>query len=493
MTPSGPQQTQRDRLGSVTARGAVVTLGGQGARVSIQLASIVVLARLLTPRDFGLLAMVVIIIGIGEIFRDFGLSAAAIQAKTLSRAQRDNLFWANVSLGSALSLTVILCAPLIAAFYDQQALVALTRALAVVFLLNGMATQYRADLNRRMLFGRLALADVAGQSLGLGTGVWMALSGAGYWALVGQQVVQTATSLVIVVSLARWLPGRPRRGENMAGFMTFGWNMVSTQLIEYASRNLDSLIIGHRFGPGPLGGYNRAFQLLMVPMSQIRAPTTTVALPVLSRLQDDQARYSSYLARGQIAMGYTMVAGVALAAGAADPLIMLCLGEQWRSVVPLFQILAVACTFQTLSYVGFWVYLSRGLTAALLRYTMVSAVLRSVCILVGSNWGVTGVAAGFAVGPLLEWPLSLWWLSRLTVIPVRAFVHGASRILLLASLSAASANLAVMALDGYHPAVQLLAAALASSLVYVVGGVLSRRIRQDERGVLEILERVFRK
>src|SRR5829696_6310068 len=135
-------------LGRRAARGALVTLAGQAARIVVQLASVVILARLLDPGDYGVLAMVLAVVGVGEIFRDFGLSSAAVQAKDLTVAQRDNLFWINTAIGVVLAVLVFASAVPLAVLYDEPVLRDVTRVLAVTFVLNGLATQFRADLVR---------------------------------------------------------------------------------------------------------------------------------------------------------------------------------------------------------------------------------------------------------------------------------------------------------------------------------------------------------
>ena len=473
-------------LGRRAARGAAVTFGAQALRIAIQVLSVTILARMLAPRDYGLLAMVVVIVGIGEIFRDFGLSSAAIQAKELSNAQRDNLFWINTAIGVLLGLAVAAGAGLIAQVYGRQELVGIARALAVTFVLNGLATQYRADLLRRMLFARVAAAGVAAPVVALVVAVGIALADGGYWALVAQNIAQSVALLVGMVIGGRWRPRRYRRSAPMRGLLTFGWRMVGTQLIGYAANNTDTLVIGLRFSPTSLGVYNRSFQLLMTPLSQLRAPTTTIALPVLSRLQDDARRYDDFIRRGQLALGYSLVAGLALVVATAEPVTALFLGDGWAAVVPLLRLLAVAGIFQTLAYVGYWVYLSRNLTADLLRYTMVTAVIKVACVLVGSHWGVVGVASGYAIAPAIEWPLSLWWLSRRTSFPGRALTIGALRILAVATVAGGSAALVSAALAGTSPILQLLAASVTAVVAYLLAAWLVPRVRADVRAVIEI-------
>ena len=142
----------RGQLGRRAARGALVTVGAQGVKIVLQVVGVVVLARLLSPGDYGLVAMVTAIIGVAEIFRDFGLSSAAVQAKTLSKAQRDNLFWINTAAGGLLTVIVFFGAPLVALLYGRGELVGLTQVLAFIFVLNGMGTQFRADLDPSLTY-----------------------------------------------------------------------------------------------------------------------------------------------------------------------------------------------------------------------------------------------------------------------------------------------------------------------------------------------------
>jgi len=476
-------------LASRAARGGFITVGGQVLKIVLQVLAVVLLARLLSPRDYGLVAMVMTVIGVGDLLRDFGLSSAAVQCRTLSRKQRDNLWWINTAIGVGLALVVGAAAPLLAGLYDRPELTGLARVLCVTFVINGVATQYRADLNRRMRFAQLALADVTAPAVGLAAALAAAHVGATYWAIVVQQVVTLAAMLAVVVCSARWLPGRPDRSVPMDGLLRFGWNLAGSQVVGYLGRNVDSLIIGVRFGAVPLGLYNRGYQLLMTPLGQLCAPTTTVALPVLSRLREEPLEYHQYLRRGQLVMGYTLVAGLGLVIGGAQPVTAVLLGEQWTAVTPVLRLLALAGMFQTLAYVGYWVYLSRGLTKELLRYTMLTTAMAAVCILVGSTWGVVGVAAGYAVSAALEWPLSFWWLARRSDIPVRSLVLGALRVVAFTLLIALACWGADVAWAQHVELVRLVAVTATAAVGYVALAVTVPPFRHDVTGVLRIVRR----
>jgi O-antigen/teichoic acid export membrane protein len=481
-------------LAQSAASGILVTMTGQILRIAVQVLSVVILARLLSPTDYGLLAMVAAVIGVADIFRDFGLSTAAIQAKSLSRDQRTNLFWINTGIGIVLAGAVFALAPVIASVYGQPALVEIAQVLSITFVLNGVATQYRADLNRKLAFSTLAAADVVSPIIALAGAVWLAAGGAGLWALVGQQLIQYTVMLVMVVWGAKWLPGLPRRSVPMDGMLRFGWNIVVTQLINYVSNNADYFIIGLRSGAVALGNYSRAFQLLMNPLNQVRSPVTRVAIPVLSRLQDDDDQYGAFLLRGQLALGHSLGFVLGIAAGAAAPITVLFLGgDEWSGVAPLLALLAVAGVFQMLAFVGYWVYVTRGLTKRLLQDTIFSSSVRLLLIIVGSQWGVVGVAAGYALGPALTWPATFWWLSRFTTIPIRGLYLGALRIVFLSAVSVVAAWSATTLLEDTLAVVAILVAVAAAGLTCAMVCLVLPPFRRDALAILDVARRMSRR
>ncbi|MGP9538179.1 lipopolysaccharide biosynthesis protein [Brachybacterium sp. AOP43-C2-M15] len=433
-------------LAATAARGSVVMLTGQGMRILLQFLSVVTLARLLSPHDYGLIAIVAVLIGVGEIFRDFGLSSAAVRAPELSRAQSGNLFWINSAIGLLLAALLFGLAGPLAAFLDQEEVYGIARAMSVVFLLNGATTQYRALIVRGLRFRWLAGVDVLAAAFALAVALLSALLGWEYWALVAQQITQAFVVLIGVFLGVRHLPGLPRRGVPMASFLRFGGNLVLSQLVTYATSNVDTAVVGVVHGASPLGLYNRAYQLVVTPLSQIQSPITQVAVPILAKIQEDRPRFSAYIVRGQFALGYPISLGLATVAVAAEPFTVLLLGEQWTAAVPLLQLFALAGIARNLAYVGYWVYVVRGLSASLFRYSMVTGAIKVLCVVIGAQWGVVGVAIGFAIAPWIAWPISLAWLSRVTDVPTRSLYAGALRIIGVSGLSAGMAAVVVAAL-----------------------------------------------
>lgn len=445
-------------LAQTAARGALFTVSAQVARLILQLTSVVVLSRLLSPHDYGLVAIVLVVVAFGETFRDLGLSSASVQAKILTSSQRDNLLWINIGVGVVLSLGVFLAAGPIAAVTRSPDVIPVAHTLAITFILNGIAAQYRASLLRNLRFRALAIIDVVSSALALGVAIGAAALGLGFWALVIQQLGLVGFAMIGAMVAARWWPGLPNRRGDIRSFLHFGWNLVGSQLIAYASSNIDSLLVGLRFGTVSLGFYNRAFQLVMTPVNQIRGPMTTVALPVLARLQDTRERFNEYVVVGQLGLSYPICLALGAVAVLADPLVRVALGPQWDESAPILRLLAISAMFQTLAFVGYWVYVSRGLGRSLFRFSIVSAAVRITCIAVGSQWGVIGVAVGFMVGPAINWPISIGWLSRVTTIPTRRLYLGAARVLLL-----------VVVAGGITATVTALLPNLAAALILLIG------------------------
>ncbi|WP_081975324.1 lipopolysaccharide biosynthesis protein [Modestobacter caceresii] len=456
-----PRAGEGPGLGARASRGAAVTLGGQGIRVLVQLVGIAVLARLLDPEDYGLIAIVALIVGFGELFRDFGLSSAAVQAKTLSDGQRDNLFWLNTGMGAVLAVLVCAASPLIAMAFDDDRLTLVAVVMSATFLLNGVSTQYRAMHTRHLRFGKLALSEIGGQVAGVVVGIVLAVLGAGYWALVAQQLTQGLVAQVFLVATNRWLPGWVDRSASVRPFIGYGMPLLGSHLLNYVGRNMDTLVLGARFGAAPVGLYNRAFQLVMMPLLQVQAPATRVALPVLSRLQDDRKRFAEFISFGQVAL-LTLIGGLfAVLFAQAESVVFVMLGSQWTEAVPIFRVLLVAGFFQAATYAISWVFLAKGLTRSQFVYALVTRPVLAVIIVVGSAWGLQGVAVGYAIGVALSWPVALLWIARVSDAPAGRMFGNGLRTGLVFSTASALSFLSTMALPDDAHALRLVVGVLA--------------------------------
>lgn len=420
--------------------GASATLFWQATRVVILGTSIVVLARLLAPSDFGLFAMVTAVIGIGELLRDFGLSVASLQAKTLDPREKSNLFWVNTVVGALLGITVFAASWPIALLFGDDRLIAITQALSVTFLVNGIATQFKAQINRDLRFMVLGVTEAVPQAVALVAAIAIAATTHSYWALVAQAVVAAALEAVLCLALARWRPGRYRRDVPIGRFVRFAGALVGTQALAYLPKNIDSILLGALRGPTELGFYNRAYQIVVLPLTQVTAPLSRVAIPVLSRLQDATDVFMTYLRTAQFATVTVTSVFYGAMIGFGAPLVELVLGDHWLDAVPMLQILAISGIFRALSQVPYWIFVTLGQTGKQLVIYLVGQPLIVVAIAIGTYWGGVGVAAGCSIGYAVFWVLNMWWAGRVTQLPVASLALSALAIVATFAVPVAAAG-----------------------------------------------------
>src|SRR5437588_9283865 len=240
-----------------TISSGLITTAAQGTKFFLNLAYVMILARLLVPQDFGLVAMVTTITGFLRIFQDAGLSTATVQRQDITHAQVSNLFWVNVVVGGVTTLLVAASAPAVAWFYREPRLVSITLVLSITFVLARSAVQHIALLNRQMRFKVIAVIDIVSMFVGYLIGIGMAVSGYGYWALVGTSVTQVTIKLILTWSVSRWRPRLPSRDSQTWHLLSFGANITAGTLMYSLARGADSLLVGRFFGPAAVGLYSR--------------------------------------------------------------------------------------------------------------------------------------------------------------------------------------------------------------------------------------------
>lgn len=392
--------------------GGAITIAGQVARFVIQLALLSVLARLLDPADFGLVAIVTALVGFLTVFGDGGLSLAALQSRVLTAKQQDNLFWLNTGTGLVLAgVLAALAAPIAAAVFRPE-LVGVSLAISPIFLLTCAGIQFRARLLRAGRFLAVAVADLAGVVIALVSAIAAALLGAGYWSLVVQQLVAAAVPLVVVVVVARWLPGLPSRTEGMRPLLRFGGDTILVQLLTYASTNLPVVLLGRTSGATVTGYFSRASVISSLPIAQLAAPLTRVALASLSTASA-VGRLSDRLVAAQRVFAWTLVPAYAAFIALGGPIVLVLLGDQWMPVIPIFVALSAGGIFQSVGYVYYWMFLATGRTRLQLAIELPTRVAMIALIFVGAAWGPIGVAWAVTLGLALVWAASAFVGTRL--------------------------------------------------------------------------------
>jgi len=272
-----------------------------------------------------------------------------------------------MTLSAAIMLVLVASAPLLGWIYHEPRLIWITVAYAVSIILAGMYIQHEAILVRQMRFAAIAIIEVIAMLVGFASAIVAAQHGAGYWALVLNQLMMTLATVVGVWIACRWRPGLPARGTGVRSMLSYGGNLISFDVMTYFSRNLDNALIGKFWGAYQLGVYSRAYQMLLTPMQQINAPIASVAVPALSRLANSPDRYRiAYLKILEKIAMLTMPA-VAFMIATSDWLVLFLLGPEWHETGRIFRLLGIAAIIQPVTKTSVWLVLTKVRTRDLFQ------------------------------------------------------------------------------------------------------------------------------
>jgi PST family polysaccharide transporter len=435
-----------------TLRGGVAKICAQAASFVLRIGSLMALARLLDPGDFGLVGMVTVVTGVFGLFKDAGLSMVTVQRATITEDQISTLFWVNLAVGLGLGALTVALAPALVRFYGEPRLLWVTVALAAGFVFNAAGVQHSALLQREMRFTALAVIEIGSLLTSIAAAVGLAILGYGYWALVAMTVVLPAASSAGMWLSARWLPGAPRRGAGIGSMMRFGGAVTLNGLIVYVAYNIDKVLLGRLLGAEALGIYGRAYQLINIPTENLNAAVGGVAVSALSRLQNDPARFKGYFLKGySLVLALTIPVTVACTLF-ADDIILVLLGPKWREAAAIFRLLAPTILAFALINPLSWLLFSTGQVRRSLNMAMVIAPLVILGYVAGLPYGSHGVAFGYsAMMTLLVLPMVAWATHGSAVVSFRDILR-AVRGPFLSAIVATVPAAAVHAMLGGMPA-----------------------------------------
>jgi O-antigen/teichoic acid export membrane protein len=418
-------------------RGGLARVAAQGATFLLRIGSLMVLARLIDPKDFGLVGMVTAFTGILNLFRDFGLGTAAVQNETVTDDQISNLFWLNVVFGLTLAVVTVALAPLIVTFYHEPRLFSLTMVLATGLLFNALGVQHSAILQRNMQFTALSVISVVSIAVSSILAIVMAKLGFGYWALVAMAISNPLISTFGLWVVARWIPRLPRRGAGLRSMMRFGATITLNSVVVYLAYNMEKVLLGRFWGANAIGIYGRAYQLVNVPTDNLNSAAGEVAFSTLSRIQNEPKRLRSYFLRGYSLIVCFTIPITVIAAIFAKDLIAVLLGPKWQEAVPIFRLLApTIAIFAMINPFG-WLLLAIGKVKRSLNIAFVIAPLVMAGYICGLPYGPKGVAFGYSAAMTLWLFPNIVWCTRGTAITVPDVLRSLARP--LTSAFAASA------------------------------------------------------
>lgn len=420
-------------------RGGFAKVCSQGANFALRVGSLMVLARLLDPKDFGLVGMVTAFTGVLTLFRDFGLSSATIQRQEVSDEQISTLFWINALVGATLWLLLVAVSPLVAAFYREPRLLWVTCVLAIGFFFNAIGVQHSAMLQRQMRFTALAVIDFAALLCGVIVAIGMALWGFKYWSLVAMTTVIPLVTSVSLWLTTGWIPGAPRRRVGVHSMMRFGGTITLNGLVVYVAYNLEKVLLGRFWGAETVGIYGRAYQLINIPTDNLNSAVGEVAFSVLARVQSDAARLRSYFLKGySLVLALTVPVTIACALF-GDDLISVLLGPKWKAAVPIFRLLAPTILMFAMMNPFSWLLFSMGWVNRSLKIALVIAPLAISAYLIGLPYGPKGVALAYSTAMTIWLVPHILWCIHGTNISFGDILGVVKRPVISAAVAAALA------------------------------------------------------
>jgi PST family polysaccharide transporter len=400
-------------IGSRAVSGGFVTIGAQAAKFVLNFTGAAVLARLLTPRDFGLVGMVLGVTGLVGLFKELGLSTATVQRETVSQQQVSNLFWVNAAVSGILTVISFALAPWVARFYRDPRATAIMMALSLTFLLSGSAVQHQALLARRMRFRTIAIIEVASMLSGFASACCLAKFRFGYWALVAQQLTDAATGLVLIWCASGWRPSMPKRNSGVRPMLSFGAHLTMADFIGLLMGNSDTILVGRVFGVEPLGLYSRASVLVVRPVRQVLTPINAVLTPVLSRLQRDSERYRRSFMHAYETLALFTFSFAAMCPALARPLVLVILGPKWIGVIPLFSAFAMVAVSWPLGEAAVWLFQSQGRGREQLHSHILTGAVGLISYILGLRWGPLGIVVMLAITSMtIRLPIAYYFAGR---------------------------------------------------------------------------------
>ena len=388
---------ESNNLGRLALRGGVVSVAIQYGNGLLQIVAAIVLARLLAPEDFGLVAIVTVLTNFAPLLIDFGLGDATAQRKKITRSQVSSLFWLSSGIGLAIAVVVAACSPLIAAIYGEPRLEPIALCTAITFVLWGVSNQHLALLRRTMQFGRIARIQTLGTLAGIAVAIVIAICGYGYWALVLRPIANAVCVAFGAWFACRWRPGFPIFDEEVKSMVRFGLHVVGFSVTYTVAKAVDRIALGLFYRPDQVGYYQNAITLYESSIFSTLAQLHTVGSAALSKLQANPAALRQKYEAALSALAFFMMPAAAILSVTAQDITVLLLGEKWRAAGSLLSILALRGIFQAIEGSQGWLHLSIGRADRWQNWGIVSLGVQVVAVLGGLPFGAMGVAVASVI------------------------------------------------------------------------------------------------
>ena len=402
-------------LGRRTASGGIIALAAQALSLLAQLIYLALMARLLQPNDFGLVAMAASVTAFVGVFADLGLSMATIQRKEVDHDTISALFFVNLGVGLALMPLAWLAAPVATWFFDDPRVFHLVLVLAIAIPITAAGAQHKALLIRNMRWISLHGVNLGSLLCGFAVGVASAWAGDfEYWSLAAGTLTTALVGTLGLWMLSPWRPTKVANWKNARSAVRFGIHYSGSQFANYINRQFDNVLVGWKSGPLELGFYTRAYSLFMLPVTLVNGPIGSVVIPMLSRLQTQPEEWArAYFSAMRLTLMTTTILCILVTINSSS-IIQLVYGAQWLQSSPILAILSLSLITSTSGHFAGWMLVSRGLTRDLFVFSLFSSSIRLASFLIAIQWGATGVAVAWSVTSWIFAPMLWFYATRRT-------------------------------------------------------------------------------
>jgi PST family polysaccharide transporter len=457
----------KESLGRQTAHGAMWLIG---SRLWSQLMSLtigVALARLLSPSDFGLLGMVMVVTGLFGMLSDMGLSTAVIQRQGITDSELSSVFWFNMGVSSFIAALLAAFSPLVASFYSQPSIVPIMSVLCLSFPISAFGSVQYALLQKSMRFSVITKINVLGSLVAGVLALVAAFAGWKVWALVLQQLLNATIGTVSIWVVAHWRPKLHFAWKNLEHIWGFGINLTGFQFVNYFARNADKFVIGRFLGAVQLGHYNLAYTLMVYPISNLVSVTQGVLLPAFSQVQTETQRLANaYIksCRYLALLILPVMVGLALVAREA---VFTVYGSKWDNAGRVLQILSWVGTFQPFASLAGTVVIARGFTRWFFWWGIIVSTISVCSFVIGLRWGIIGVVSCYLIAQILLTIIGMPILYRKVDVSVSKLL----KALTIPAIASVGMCVAVLMLKAAMPRLAISSIPLIFGLCVAAGGV----------------------
>ncbi len=443
-----------------------------GSRIWYQLIHFfvsIVLARLLLPEDYGLLGMALVFTGFLSTLSDFGLTSAIVQKKELSDQQLSSIFWFDILIGVICAALLTFVSPLISAFYSEPKLIPILSVLSINFiLLNGNVVPF-AQSQKTLEFGKITKINATAVFLSGLISILAAFSGMGVWSLVLQTLSSSFILLILFWARSKFLPKFHFRWRDLKEIWQFSLNLLGFSTTNYFSRNADYMIVGHFLGSSALGFYTLAYNLMLFPITNLVGVINQAVFPALAKLQDSPEKIANAYVKSCQYLGLFSIPAMTGLAILSKEAILTIYGQKWLESAGVLTLLSLVAIFQPFTSLVGVVFLARGFTRWLFKWSLVITPLMIISFLIGINWGIKGVATGYLIAQVLVLLIGMPLMYHKVDVSIKNLIRALS-IPIIGSLIMAPAVMGIKEIIGgffsMSPTITLLISSSSGGLTY---------------------------